>query len=134
MAAFVDSVVGGGGLIALPALLFTGLTPATAVATNKLAGTLGSLTSTIMFYRSGKLDLTSIYRLFPLVFIGSMIGAWTVHLMNPEVLKPLMLVMLAAVAIYTVFKKDWGSISTYKKIIHPPLYYLYDCNLCYWFL
>ncbi|MFB9757666.1 TSUP family transporter [Ectobacillus funiculus] len=116
LAAFVDSVVGGGGLIALPALLFTGLTPATAVATNKLAGTLGSLTSTIMFYRSGKLDLTSIYRLFPLVFIGSMIGAWTVHLMNPEVLKPLMLVMLAAVAIYTVFKKDWGSISTYKKL------------------
>ena len=116
LAAFIDSVVGGGGLIALPALLFTGLTPATAVATNKLAGTLGSLTSTIMFYRSGKLDLTSIYRLFPLVFIGSMIGAWTVHLMNPEVLKPLMLVMLAAVAIYTVFKKDWGSISTYKKL------------------
>ncbi|WP_342045544.1 TSUP family transporter [Bacillus sp. OTU530] len=116
LAAFIDSVVGGGGLIALPALLFTGLTPATAVATNKLAGTIGSLTSTIMFYRSGKLDLTSIYRLFPLVFIGSMIGAWTVHLINPEVLKPLMLVMLAAVAIYTVFKKDWGSISTYKKL------------------
>lgn len=116
LAAFIDSVVGGGGLIALPALLFTGLPPATAIATNKLAGTIGSLTSTIMFYRSGKLDLTSIYQLFPIVFIGSMIGAWTVHLMNPEVLKPLMLVMLAAVAVYTIFKKDWGSISTYKKL------------------
>jgi uncharacterized membrane protein YfcA len=116
LAAFIDSVVGGGGLIALPALLFTGLTPSAAIATNKLAGTIGSLTSTIMFYRSGKLDLSSVYKLFPLVFIGSMIGAWTVHLMNPEVLKPLMLVMLAAVAIYTIFKKDWGSISTYKKL------------------
>ncbi|WP_078410532.1 TSUP family transporter [Priestia abyssalis] len=116
LAAFIDSVVGGGGLIALPALLFTGLTPAAAVATNKLAGTIGSLTSTIIFYRSGKLDLTSVYKLFPLVFVGSMIGAWTVHLMNPEVLKPLMLVMLAAVAIYTIFKKDWGSSSTYKKL------------------
>jgi uncharacterized protein len=116
LAAFIDSVVGGGGLIALPALLFTGLTPAAAVATNKLAGSVGSLTSTIMFYRSGKLDVKSVYKLFPLVFIGSMIGAWTVHLMNPEVLKPLMLVMLAAVAIYTIFKKDWGSISTFKKL------------------
>ncbi|MFB5282527.1 MULTISPECIES: TSUP family transporter [Peribacillus] len=116
LAAFIDSVVGGGGLIALPALLFTGLTPAGAVATNKLAGTIGSLTSTIMFYRSGKLDLKSVYKFFPLVFIGSMIGAWTVHLMNPEVLKPLMLVMLAAVAIYTIFKKDWGNNSTYKKL------------------
>lgn len=116
LAAFIDSVVGGGGLISLPALLFTGLSPASAVATNKLAGTIGSLTSTIMFYRSGKLELKSIYKLFPLVFIGSMIGAWTVHLMNPNVLKPLMLIMLAAVAIYTIFKKDWGNVSTYKKL------------------
>ncbi|MGG3451750.1 TSUP family transporter [Domibacillus aminovorans] len=116
VAAFIDSVVGGGGLITLPALLFTGLNPAAAVATNKLVGTMGSLTSTLMFYRSGNLDFTSLYKLFPLVFIGSMVGAWTVHLMNPEVLKPLMLVMLAAVTIYTIFKKDWGSISTYKKL------------------
>ncbi len=116
LASFIDSVVGGGGLIALPALLFTGMTPTAAVATNKLVGTMGSLTSTFMFYRSGKLDLTSLYKLFPLVFIGSMLGAWTVHLMNPEVLKPLMLVMLAVVAIYTIFKKDWGSISTPKKL------------------
>lgn len=116
LAAFIDSVVGGGGLIALPALLFTGLTPAAAVATNKLAGTIGSLTSTIMFYRSRKLDLSSVYKFFPLVFIGSMIGAWTVHLMNPDILKPLMLIMLAAVAIYTIFKKDWGSISKAKRL------------------
>lgn len=116
LAAFIDSVVGGGGLIALPVLLFTGLTPATAVATNKLAGSIGSLTSTIMFYRSGKLDISSVYKLFSIVFIGSMLGAWTVHLVNPEVLEPVMLIMLAVVAIYTIFKKDWGSISTYKKL------------------
>ncbi|MEH7415832.1 TSUP family transporter [Neobacillus drentensis] len=116
LAAFIDSVVGGGGLIALPVLLFTGLSPAAAVATNKLAGTIGSLTSTIMFYRSGKLDIKSVYKLFPLTFIGSMIGAWTVDLMNPAVLKPLMLVMLAVVAIYTIFKKDWGSVATNKKL------------------
>ena len=116
LAAFIDSVVGGGGLIALPALLFTGLTPSAAVATNKLAGTMGSLTSTIMFYRSGQLNLKSIYKLFPLVFVGSAIGAWAVSLMDPAVLKPLMLIMLACVAIYTVIKKEWGSVSTYKKL------------------
>jgi uncharacterized protein len=125
LAAFIDSVVGGGGLIALPALLFTGLTPAAAVATNKLAGTIGSLTSTIMFYRSGQLNLRSVYKLFPLTFIGSMLGAWTVHLMNPELLKPLMLVMLAVVAIYTIFKKDWGGISSDKKFaIHQLLIFM----------
>ncbi|NMD71059.1 TSUP family transporter [Bacillus sp. DNRA2] len=116
LGAFIDSVVGGGGLITLPALMFTGLTPAAAVATNKLAGTIGSLTSTIMFYRSGKLDLKAVYKLFPLAFFGSMLGAWTVHLLDPLILKPLMLIMLAGVAIYTVFKKDWGSISTKKQL------------------
>lgn len=134
LAAFIDSVVGGGGLIALPALLFTGLSPAAAVATNKLAGTIGSLTSTIMFYRSGQINLKSVYKLFPLTFIGSMIGAWTVHLMNPELLKPLMLVMLAVVAIYTILKKDWGSISSDKKFaIHHLLIFL-GGHFCDWIL
>ncbi|SDZ42786.1 TSUP family transporter [Bacillus sp. 166amftsu] len=116
LASFIDSVVGGGGLIALPALLFTGLNPAGAVATNKLASTMGCVTSNIVFYRSGNLDLKSAFKLFPLTFIGSIVGAWVVHLMNPEILKPLMLLMLGAVAIYTIFKKDWGSISTHKKL------------------
>lgn len=116
LAAFIDSVVGGGGLIGLPALLFAGLNPAAAVATNKLAGTMGSLTSVITFYRSGKLDLSAVKKLFPLVFIGSMLGAFAVHLIDPAVMKPLMLIMLFVVLIYTLLKKDWGSISTYKKL------------------
>lgn len=124
LAAFIDSVVGGGGLISLPALMFVGLPPSSAVATNKLAGTMGSLTSTITFYRSGKLDIKSVYKLFPFVFIGSMIGAWIVHLLDPNVLKPLMLIMLAAVAVYTIFKKDWGGVSTYKKLT-PGRYVLF---------
>lgn len=116
LAAFIDSIVGGGGLISLPALMFTGLSPSAAVATNKLAGTMGSLTSTITFYRSGKLDLKTVIKLFPIVFIAAGIGAWIVHSMDPSVLKPLMLVMLAGVLAYTLLKKDWGSISTYKKL------------------
>lgn len=123
LAAFIDSVVGGGGLISLPALMFVGLPPSSAVATNKLAGTMGSLTSTLTFYRSGKLDIKAVYKLFPFVFFGSMLGAWVVHLMDPSVLKPLMLFMLAAVAIYTIFKKDWGSITTFKKL--TPKRYLF---------
>jgi uncharacterized protein len=116
LAAFIDSVVGGGGLIALPALLFVGLNPTAAVATNKLAGTFGSLTSTISFYRSGKVDLRSVSKFFPLTFIGSLLGAWIVTLISSELLKPLMLIMLAAVLIYTVFKKDWGSVSALKTL------------------
>ncbi|PWS15397.1 hypothetical protein DKP79_28160, partial [Klebsiella pneumoniae] len=37
LASFIDSVVGGGGLISTPALLAIGLPPAVALGTNKLA-------------------------------------------------------------------------------------------------
>lgn len=71
LAAFIDSVVGGGGLIALPALLFTGLPPSVAIATNKLAGTIGSFTSTVIFYRSGQISIRSLAKLFSVVVIGA---------------------------------------------------------------
>ncbi|MFJ7933835.1 TSUP family transporter [Sporosarcina sp. NPDC096371] len=116
LAAFIDSVVGGGGLITLPALLFAGLNPAAAVATNKLAGTMGSFTSTMIFYRTGNIDVKSVLKYFPLVFIGSLLGAWTVHLMDPSLFKPLMLAMLIIVAIFTVIKKDWGGVSTNSRL------------------
>lgn len=125
LAAFIDSVVGGGGLISLPALMFSGLSPSAAVATNKLASSMGSLTSTIAFYRSGKLDLKSVSKFVPFVFICSIIGAWIVHLLDPNLLKPLMLIMLAVVAVYTILKKDWGGISGVKKLSKPKYIFFF---------
>ncbi len=122
LAAFIDSVVGGGGLISLPALLLTGLPPGIALGTNKLASVMGSLTSSISFLRSGKIDMHLIKYLFPLSFLGSAIGAYTVQQIPSEFLKPLVVVMLIAVAIYTVLKKDWGSESTYEGITKKNAY------------
>ena len=111
LAAFIDSIVGGGGLIALPALLSAGLSPTAAIATNKLAGTIGSFTSTVSFYRSGQINLRDVGKYFPLAFLGSLLGAYVVTLINPDLLKPLMLLMLAVVTVYTIVKKDWNSVS-----------------------
>ncbi|MEK5363106.1 TSUP family transporter [Peribacillus castrilensis] len=116
LAAFIDSVVGGGGLISIPALLFSGLSPSAAIATNKLASSMGSLTSTIAFIRSGKVDFKLVSKLFPLIFISSLLGAWVVNFVSPELLKPMILVLLIAIAIYTFFKKDWGQKSTYHTL------------------
>ena len=116
VAAFIDSVVGGGGLISMPALLMTGLPPSVVLGTNKLASICCSSTSSISFLRSGKMDLGLVKYLFPLSLIGSILGASTVRLIPPEFLKPLVVIMLVLVAIYTVFKKDWGDTSTYKGI------------------
>lgn len=114
LSAFIDSVVGGGGMISLPALLLTGLPPSIALGSNKMASVMGSLTSTLSFMRSGKINLHLVKYLFPLSFIGSVLGVYVVQKMPPEFLKPLVIVLLVAVTIYSIFKKDWGSESTYK--------------------
>ncbi len=116
LAAFIDSVVGGGGLISVPALLMTGLPPGIVLGTNKLASICCSSTSSLSFLRSKKIDLGLIKYLFPLSLLGSIFGAHTVQLIPPEFLKPLVIVMLVLVAIYTLLKKDWGDRSTYRGI------------------
>ncbi|GAB6561391.1 MULTISPECIES: TSUP family transporter [Bacillus] len=116
LAAFIDSVVGGGGLISLPALMFVGLPPASAIATNKLAATMGTFTSAIYFIRSGKVDFKIVGKLIPLTIIGAVSGALVVKFIPPDILRPLVLVMLVFIAIYIIAKKDWGSVSTYKKM------------------
>ena len=65
MAAFIDSVVGGGGLIAIPALMWTGLPPLTVLGTNKVAAVMGAFTSFVTFVRSGKVKI-HIDQRFPL--------------------------------------------------------------------
>lgn len=115
--AFINSVVGGGGLITLPALLFVGLPPATAIATNKLAASLGNFTSMMTFLRAGKIDIKMLGPIVPFVFIGSMLGAFTVHHVDSEILRPLVLFLLIGVLIYTFIKKDLGKVKEGEKAI-----------------
>ncbi|MFD0588807.1 sulfite exporter TauE/SafE family protein [Paenibacillus sp. GCM10027627] len=112
LAAFVDSVVGGGGLIALPALLAAGLPPHLALGTNKLAGTLSSLTSTLAFLRSGHINLKVTGKLVPLAAIGGLAGTLLLQTVPSGWLRPLVVIMLALVTAYTLFKRDWGKIGS----------------------
>ncbi len=114
ISAFIDSVVGGGGLISLPALLLVGLPPNIALGTNKVASAMGSLTSTISFMRSGKINFALVKYLFPLSFMGSVFGVIAVQQIPSQFLKPLVVIMLIVVTIYTFTKKDWGNESTYQ--------------------
>ena len=50
-AGFVDAIAGGGGLIMLPGLLFSGLPVGGAIATNKLCGTCGAIASTSKLFK-----------------------------------------------------------------------------------
>lgn len=114
MAAFIDAVVGGGGLISIPALMWAGLPPVTVLGTNKCAAVMGAFTSFATFVRSGRVDMWLIKRLFPVALIGSGLGVLTVRLIPSDVLRPLVVVMLIVVLLYSVFKKNWGNENRYE--------------------
>ena len=82
VAGFIDSIAGGGGLIATPALLLAGLPPLTALATNKLQAVFGSSTAAINYYR--KIEKSSkeqkLTLLFVVSFIGSALGLSLIHI------------------------------------------------------
>lgn len=115
-AAFIDSAVGGGGLISIPALLFAGLPPSIALGTNKLAAAMGSFTSTMSFLSSGKINTKLVLKLLPLSVVGSVIGVYVVHLIPSGFLNTIVLIMLILVTFYTIMKKDWGRQSQFKRL------------------
>lgn len=115
LAAFIDSVVGGGGLISVPALLTTGMPPLTVLGTNKLASSFGSFTSSYSFWRAHHVDKKLVLKLLPLTIIGSVSGVFVVQLIPPDFLKPIIIFILIIVTIYTLSKKDWGLTASFSK-------------------
>ncbi|MFC3341829.1 TSUP family transporter [Paenibacillus abyssi] len=115
-AAFVDSVVGGGGLISVPLLLATGMPTTDVLGTNKLAGTMSSLTSTVSFMRSGYVDLKVVRGLFILSAGGAVFGTLVLRAIPSDFLRPIVVVMLILITLYTVFRKNWGSMSTFRSL------------------
>lgn len=115
IACFIDSTVGGGGLISTPTYLAIGLPVPYALGTNKLAASIGALTSFISFWRKGKVSKLGLY-LMPLSFIGSAIGAYVVYLLPEKLMKNIIVVLLVAVAVYTYRRKDWGDNPSNKAL------------------
>ena len=121
VAAFVDAMAGGGGLISLPALLLAGMPPTLALGTNKMASTIGTVASAATFIRAGKLNVRLVIKQIPFTFVGAVLGVFAVQHISNEILKPLIIVLLIAVTVYTVMKKNWGDESSYAGSSHREL-------------
>ncbi|NNC21436.1 TSUP family transporter [Corallococcus exiguus] len=104
-AGFVDAIAGGGGLISLPALLAAGLPAHVALGTNKGQSVFGSGAAMVRFARAGLVDWKLARATFPFGLMGAFGGAALVLLLKPEVLKPLVLVLLIAVAVFLAFRR-----------------------------
>jgi uncharacterized membrane protein YfcA len=110
LAGFVDSIVGGGGLILVPALFatFPAAHPATLFGTNKGASVWGTAFATWQFSRRVEMRWAALLPAAGAGFVASFAGAWLVTVVSPDYLRKLLPLVLLAVLIYTVAKKDLG--------------------------
>ena len=128
VAGFIDAVVGGGGLIQLPALLiqFPQTNLPTLFGTNKIAALSGTIIAAVQYAKKVKFNLVLLLIISLFAYLASGAGAKIVSLLDVQMLKPIILVILIAIAIYTIFKKDLGSIqlkqiSLKKQMIYGSL-------------
>lgn len=108
IAAFIDSIAGGGGLITLPAFLAAGIPVHYTLGTSKFSSTASSLTSSIKYIRSGNTNFTILKYLIPSAFIGAIFGVRTVLKINESILQTLVLILVVSIGIYSLFSKSVG--------------------------
>ncbi|MBL8199210.1 MAG: TSUP family transporter, partial [Chromatiales bacterium] len=110
-AGLVDAMVGGGGLIQLPALLtaYPSTPPAVLLGTNKFASIFGTGSAVLRFARGVRIPWKMLLPLLPVVFLGALGGARVATLVPPAVFRPLVPVMLAVVLVYMLWHKDLGT-------------------------
>src|SRR3982751_110109 len=109
-AGFVDSIVGGGGLILVPVLfsVLPGTAPATLLGTNKSASVWGTAAATVQFHHRVGLRWNTLLPAAALAFAGSMTGAWAVTVVPGDFLRKLLPVVLVVLLLYTLARKDMG--------------------------
>lgn len=110
LAGFVDAIVGGGGLVMVPALFaaFPAAPPATLLGTNKAAAVWGTAMSTWQYSRRVQIRWAAMLPAAAAGFAGSFAGAWAVTVVSGEFLRKLLPVVLLGVLAYTLAKKELG--------------------------
>lgn len=129
IAGFIDTLAGGGGLIVLPALILSGIPPLLALGTNKLQGTMGTATASIMMLRSKKVQWEDVRKPMAFAFVGAVLGTIAVQFMDTKVLVLVIPIVLLVIAVYFIVSpliksKHVGeriSKETYQKYIVPVI-------------
>jgi len=103
LAGAVDAIAGGGGLITLPALLWAGLPPVQALATNKLQGSFGTLSASLHFLARGHVLHRQLGPLVLATFSGALAGALMVQHLDNDLLRRVIPLLLILFALYFLF-------------------------------
>jgi len=125
MAGGVDAVVGGGGLIQIPALFvaYPGESPASLFGTNKCASVVGTANATWRYARQVKMPWRTILPAALAAFAFSYLGAAVVAWLSKDAVRPLILLVLIFAAVYTLKRKNFGDLHAPAHSGHRELIY-----------
>lgn len=132
VAGFLDTLVGGGGLLAVPALLLSGIPPIYVLGTNKFQGSMGTGIATFLLFRKKKLDWNSVKSLMFASFIGSIVGGVIIQFVDTQFLSFVIPIVLVFIAIYFIISpKPKSTVSNSKpnkkfELFAVPVVGFYD--------
>src|SRR5688572_17172696 len=113
---FIDAIAGGGGLIMLPALLFSGVPPIQALATNKLQSVFGTAVATRNYARAGLVRWREHKLAIALVFGGATVGVLLVQMIDASVLNLIIPLLLVSVAIYVLVSPRMSDEDAHQRV------------------
>lgn len=110
LAGYVDAVVGGGGLIQVPAGLILMPTQAvsTVIGSLKVPSFIGTCFATYQYLQRVKIPLLRILLFTSIAFTAAFSGSLLLTRMSSQFMKPVIFFVLLVMAIYTFTKKDLG--------------------------
>ena len=129
IAGCLDTLAGGGGLIVLPALILAGLPPLQALGTNKLQGSMGTFTASLMMLRHRRVQWPEVRFLMLTAFFGSATGSIVLQFIDPGFLRIVIPIVLVVIGIYFLFAgklleagtRSRASVPLYRNVVVPAI-------------
>ena len=131
-AGLLDSIAGGGGLIALPMLLSLGMPATFALGTNKLQSLCGTTTAATHYVRSGVVDLRACRLGAALTLAGALAGTCAVQLLHSSFLVRLLPWLLAASFMYIALRPEVGRLERPPRLGTTAFYLIAGPALGFW--
>ena len=125
----IDSIAGGGGLIALPALLSVGVPPQVALGTNKFQSMFGTLTAARHYRHHGLVRFREEKFGIIITFLAAGFGAWSVQQVDSKILGYIIPILLLCIAIYTLFSPSLGLHQAKAKISKETFFIIFGSVL-----
>ena len=113
---FIDSIAGGGGLVMMPALLFAGVPPINALATNKLQSMFGTLVATWNYWRKGLVRVREHGLTLMLILAGAAAGVVLVQRVSNDLLKLAIPVLLMVLALYVLLSPRMADNDAHQRV------------------